>query len=410
MLADSVRSKFETLHPLSNGCCIYRVPQGWRCLHPNDYTPKMVSIGPLHHGNEELKAMEEHKLRYLRCFLQRTNVSIEYFLTFIKVKEAELRNCYAETIAFNSDDFATMIFVDAIFLLEFFLRGFLRDFITSDDRIYGKPRLIDQLIGDLWLLENQLPLFILNELFDLAKTATYGDYYEGLSLFRISRWFWRSGFPNLPIDKDLLDTKFSEAKHFLDLPRLCLQPPQSPAQIGFRGQKMPGAMELHQTGVKFNVGTSKNPFDITFDKGIVKIPFVTIYDNTEKFYRNVLAFERMHGYTRYLNDYIIIMSYLAHTPEDGKLLIQNGIVGLGNSERLSNFFLSLIKECPMGTRFGYTNLVEDLQSYCKSPWHSWKANLRQNYFNTPWASISVAGAVILLVLTLIQTACSVIGL
>ncbi|KAK9220970.1 hypothetical protein WN944_009394 [Citrus x changshan-huyou] len=379
MLADSVRSKFETLHPLSNGCCIYRVPQGWRCLHPNDYTPKMVSIGPLHHGNEELKAMEEHKLRYLRCFLQRTNVSIEYFLTFIKVKEAELRNCYAETIAFNSDDFATMIFVDAIFLLEFFLRGFRRDFTTSDDRIYGKPRLIDQLIDDLWLLENQLPLFILNELFDLAKAATYGDYYEGLSLFRISRWFWGCGFTKFPIDKDLC-------------------------------QIMPGAKELHQSGVKFNVGTSKNPFDITFDKGIIKIPFVTIYDDTESFYRNVLAFERMHGYTRYLNDYIIIMSYLAHTPEDGKLLIQNGIVGLGNSERLSNFFLSLIKECPMGRGFGYTNLVEDLQSYCKSPWHSWKANLRQNYFNTPWASISVAGAVILLVLTLVQTACSVIGL
>ncbi|KAK9220974.1 hypothetical protein WN944_009398 [Citrus x changshan-huyou] len=379
MLADSVRSKFETLHPLSNGCCIYRVPKSWRCLHPNDYTPKMVSIGPLHHGNEELKAMEEHKLRYLRCFLQqRTKVSVEDFLTFIKVKEAELRNCYEETIAFNSDDFATMIFVDAIFLLEFFLRGFRGDFTTSDDRIYGKPRLIDQLIGDLWLLENQLPLFILDELFDLAKAATYGDYYEGLSLFRISYWFWRSGFPNFPIDKDLLDTKFSEAEHFLDLPRLCLQPPQSRVQIEFRR--------------------------------IIKIPFVTIYDDTESFYRNVLAFERMHGYTRYLNDYIIIMSYLAHTPEDGKLLIQNGIVGLGNSERLSNFFLSHIKECLMGRGFGYTNLVEDLQSYCKSPWHSWKANLRQNYFNTPWASISVAGAVILLVLTLIQTACSVIGL
>ena len=150
-----------------------------------------------------------------------------------------MRNCYEETIAFNSDDFATMIFVDAIFLLEFFLRGFRGDFTTSDDRIYGKPRLIDQLIGDLWLLENQLPLFILDELFDLAKAATYGDYYERLSLFRISYWFWRCGFTKFPIDKDLLDTKFSEAKHFLDLPRLCLQPPQSRVQIKFRRQKCP---------------------------------------------------------------------------------------------------------------------------------------------------------------------------
>ncbi|KAH9725894.1 ADP-ribosyl cyclase/cyclic ADP-ribose hydrolase [Citrus sinensis] len=49
----------------------------------------------------------------------------------------------------------------------------------------------------------------------------------------------------------------------------------------------------------------------------------------------------------FLNNKILVG--FAHTPEDGKLLIQIGIVGLGNSERLSN--MRRVK-CPMGRRFG----------------------------------------------------------
>ncbi|ESR59308.1 hypothetical protein CICLE_v10017781mg [Citrus x clementina] len=112
------------MHPYPNGF-ICRVPRPKHCLHPIDYTPKMVSIGPLHHAN--------------------------------------LRNCYAETLELSSDEFVTMILLDAVFLIELFLRGFYPDFIKSWT--------VDQLSADLWLLENQLPVFILNELFELAKNS-----------------------------------------------------------------------------------------------------------------------------------------------------------------------------------------------------------------------------------------------
>ncbi|KAK9220967.1 hypothetical protein WN944_009391 [Citrus x changshan-huyou] len=75
-LADSLSRKFKTLHdPSSEECCIYRVPQSRRCLYPRDYTPQIVSIGPLHHGNEELKDMENNKIVYLRYFFERTKPS-----------------------------------------------------------------------------------------------------------------------------------------------------------------------------------------------------------------------------------------------------------------------------------------------------------------------------------------------
>ncbi|KDO37408.1 hypothetical protein CISIN_1g044160mg [Citrus sinensis] len=78
-LANSLRKKFKTLHHLPEKCCIYRVPQQVRSLNPKAHAPQLVSIGPLHHrNNEELKAMEEQNLRYLEYFLQRT----EWMLCF----------------------------------------------------------------------------------------------------------------------------------------------------------------------------------------------------------------------------------------------------------------------------------------------------------------------------------------
>lgn len=141
MLVDYLRKKFATLRPYPNGF-ICRVPQPKHCLHPSDYTPKMVSIGPLHHCNEEFSGMEEHRINYLHYFLQRTYVRVADFLTSIKINEANLRNCYAETLELSSDEFVTMILLDALFLMELFLRGFYSDFI--------KPWTIDQLSADLW--------------------------------------------------------------------------------------------------------------------------------------------------------------------------------------------------------------------------------------------------------------------
>ncbi|KAK9224586.1 hypothetical protein WN943_009621 [Citrus x changshan-huyou] len=422
-LADSLSGKLKTLrYPSSEARCIYRVPQTRRCFHPIDYTPQIVSIGPLHHGNPELQAMEEHKLRYLHHFLQRTKVSMAQFLEFIKKKETELRNCYADTIDLESDEFITMILVDAVFLIEFFLRATrLPTFVTDDDILFKKsPELSVLGIGmryDIYLLENQLPLSILSELFDLAKTTTHDDdIYEGISLRTLTR-SWLSRDSNLlAIDaENFIAVHFYEAKHFLDLIILCLhslQPPHSPAQSEFPYRNIPGAKELDRAGVKFKSGPNKNLLDIKFDKGTLEIPIFSLFDSTERFYRNLLVFETMHDYpTKYFNDYVITMTYFLVTPKDADLLIQNEIIGLGDSEKLSTVFHSLSKDCVKGGHdFQYVDVARALQAYCKSPWHSWKTNLKQNYFNTPWASISVIAAVILLLLTVTQTICSIIAL
>ncbi|TXG71641.1 hypothetical protein EZV62_000220 [Acer yangbiense] len=113
-----------------------------------------------------------------------------------------------------------------------------------------------------------------------------------------------------------------------------------------------------------------------------------------------------------MNDYGVILNRLLNTPKDVELLIHIKVIDnrILDSE-VSTLFQQLSKDARVHEKeFYYSGLVKDLQVYCKSPCHKWKANLKQNYFNTPWASISVIAAVIILVLTFMQTVCSIVGL
>ncbi|KAL5786907.1 hypothetical protein ACOSP7_003856 [Xanthoceras sorbifolium] len=411
-LADSLRGKFETLYPLSENCCIYRVPPKIRMLNESLYTPKMVSIGPFHHGSKELKAMEEHKLRYLQHFLQRTYVSIEDFLMFIKDKETNLRNCYAETIEFGSEEFVEMILLDGVFLIEILLR-YIPEF-NSVDRIFTRPGMLKDLVLDIMLLENQLPVFILEDLFKLANPALPGRY-NGYSLSQFTRFFFNYIWKDILIDETLLEAHFFEARHFVDLLRLFLQPPErDDTERQADSEALPSVKKLHQAGIKFKLASStKNLLDITYSKGTLEIPKLTIGNMTVNLLRNLQIFEALHCGTNYINDYAVILNRLLSSTKDVELLIQIRIIEnrILDSEGVSTLFRELSRDARVQySNFYYSGLVKDLQDYCKSPRHMLKANLKQNYFNTPWASISVIAAVIMLVLTFIQTLCSVIGL
>lgn len=149
-LANSLKEEFQSLSPpFSYECSIYRVPE--RLLHIKEkaYTPKVVSIGPLHHGKEDLKAMEAHKKRYLQDFVRRTNVCLEDHIQVVKQKEARLRCCYAETIQFGSDEFVKIILVDAAFIIEVLVRSNFKELRDKNDCMFNKPWILQDVWPDL---------------------------------------------------------------------------------------------------------------------------------------------------------------------------------------------------------------------------------------------------------------------
>ena len=52
-------------------CCIYRVLNSLRNIKPEMYTPRLISIGPLHRSRFQCKAMEKQKVRYFTQFTER---------------------------------------------------------------------------------------------------------------------------------------------------------------------------------------------------------------------------------------------------------------------------------------------------------------------------------------------------
>ena len=123
-LVDNIATQLERPTTSTIDYHITRVPDHIRSVNPQAYTPKVISIGPIHHFNEKLKTMEKHKVAYLRYFIIRVNIELEKFQSTIKEMEATIRCCYAETSlrSMSSDDFANMILQDAIFILELFHR------------------------------------------------------------------------------------------------------------------------------------------------------------------------------------------------------------------------------------------------------------------------------------------------
>ena len=168
-LVQSVKKELQISNPLSGTCCIFKVPERLRELNEKAYTPRVVSIGPIHHGKEKLKAMEDHKRMYLQEFIAQSEVSVEGFIELIKEKETRLRNCYAETNGFSSEYFIRMILMDAAFVIMFLLKCKYREFRGSRDSIFYPPFKGYDVKVDICLLENQLPFFILEDLYRISK-------------------------------------------------------------------------------------------------------------------------------------------------------------------------------------------------------------------------------------------------
>jgi hypothetical protein len=424
-LVDSMGKDLRSLSPLSPECVIYKVPERLlRRVKKNAYTPKVVSIGPLHHcGNRALRAMEEHKLRYLGDFIRQTGERLEFFLDFVRNKEAKLRGCYAETMQFSVDEFVKIILVDAAFVVEVLLKSFIPKLQDENDRIFKKPWLIQDVWTDMLLLENQLPFFILEDLFgEVHWSQSDGEETATLTFNKLTEEFFKSRMESPGIEdrwEEICSGDF-KIKHFVDLLRhLQLKPVKERSeseQMKLKKLTMPIVTQLHEAGVRFQVSRSKNLFDIIFDKkkGILKIPSFILSAETELTIRNSLAFEQCHYSEKHINDYVIIMNRLVDTRKDIELLVKEGIVEnrFSYTRELregSNFLNKLADGAILDeNNFYFASLSEELNAYYNTSWHKWKANLKQKYFITPWSDISLLAAVFLLIL--IQTVCSVISL
>lgn len=124
-MVESVIDIKEVKQVKRSECNIYKVPCNLRNLNPKAYTPRLISIGPLHLDNKELKPMQEQKLMYFQFFWDRVDNrdAIEHYKQFLATKETAIRNSYAgEFRNISKERFVDMLLLDSVFIMELFLR------------------------------------------------------------------------------------------------------------------------------------------------------------------------------------------------------------------------------------------------------------------------------------------------
>ncbi|KAI4332479.1 hypothetical protein L6164_017384 [Bauhinia variegata] len=385
-------------------CCIYRVPYHVRKLNVEAYIPNVVSIGPLHHYDKRLQNMERCKRVYFKQFVARTKINLEDLIGSLDETEPTLRLSYSENLEMNKEELVKVILVDACFIVELFWKFFYAEWTDYDLDTVLKPWLSTNIRLDLLLLENQVPFFLLEKVYNLASTRPQGHIpsFLELSIKYFDYYNTQELEPNFTIS------------HFTDLLRTFnLQPSTTlPGRAKENISHIQSATELLEAGVTFQVNhTSKWKLDLHFEEGCLRIPEIEIVDTTEILYLNMVALEQCHyPYSSYITDYIGVMDFLINTKNDVDILVQKKIVinRLGDNDAVAKLFNSLLKNVTIvSTNSLYFDLQTGLDAFCKKWWRKGKVTLKRDYCNNTWRTLATIGAIVILFLTFVQTVTSV---
>ncbi|XP_028786609.1 putative UPF0481 protein At3g02645 [Neltuma alba] len=412
------------------------VPTQLRKPNEQAYSPKLVTIGPIHRGTKShLLAMEEHKWRYMLSLLHRTQnpvSALDKCGTVILGLDDAVRASYGGNIRYDSHELAKIMLLDGCFLLELLLRlspPELMNLLPNDheshnhasDPIVQNEEFLFSVLTDLTLLENQIPFFVIKTLarilFPSLFTRDADNLVSDLAL-SLFRYPW---------------IRCSSVAHFLHLLHL--------SSIVEEGQKVKQAHQelrrcatrLRAAGVAIRPAHCKNilrfNFGFRFSKGVLEIPPLHIVNTTEIYLRNFIAWEQSRiGINRQFTSYALFFKGLICSLQDIELLVENGVIM--NETKISNEdLLELFSTITSGADqmdSSYSQLCEDLNAYsavnplvkfpimmchycrlcvefikffCK---RSYRILIRDHIPNV-WKLIGVIAAALLLALTIMQT-------
>ncbi|KAK8684873.1 hypothetical protein V6N13_040888 [Hibiscus sabdariffa] len=180
--------------------------------------------------------------------------------------------------------------------------------------------------------ENQLPFFVIFELYCMIMRKGEGDLDDAFFVSRRDEWIACMEFKAEAEQKSDRSWKFIRSATELE-----------DAGIDFLGEKFYDQLDRKQRMKSLFVTNNDQAqrihslFDITFTKDtkVLKIPTLHVDDNTERLLRNFMAYEQFTptGEPTCVSDYVF-MDNLINTGRDVQLLCNSGIINnwLGDDE------------------------------------------------------------------------------
>ena len=478
-----------------NRCYIYKVPHKLLKGNREAYTPMLISIGPFHHGKENLRKMEELKVRYFKEACYRTKKKQKELARCVQEKEVEIRQCYSDTFYISSEDFVKMILLDSIFIIEHLWRtkqNLLKSsssndtsYPNSEENENSDPKnslkssgsndtsypnneenensdqktllkssgsngtsyseesgnsdqtkkkyswLSYNILRDLMLLENQVPFFVLEELYNSSYKQIEDPKVEFREfVFDYFIHFCKDYSFKFHSDYKEILKENKKVKHFTDFLRSLLVPREP--KRGKSIKRLPCATKLAEAGVEFREVKNRRLLEIEFQKKPIleKFPFLNLSwllscfpcfkclenmqpvlelqsflvgDATECVIRNLMAFEQRHhpGET-YICNYIVLLDHLINTAEDVDLLVEKKVLvnWLGNNKAVATLINKLCIQIVEGNQSCYYELSERIHGHYSSYWSKLMASFTSLYFRDFWRGITTVVGILVVVLTL----------
>ncbi|KAK4270561.1 hypothetical protein QN277_023583 [Acacia crassicarpa] len=431
---------------------IYKVPCNLRKFDKAEeaYTPQLVSIGPIHHGLlPNLNPMQEQKLRYLVLFwrlVEKQTIDMGKFKKFLEDEEQNIRKRYAENLCdkFNTEKLVEMMLLDSVFIMELFLR--IQNVEKyPDDIIVRQPWLNKSIQRDLLLLENQIPLLILEKLYatfvpnSRKKHATSTFIELARDYFDCYQTYHTNGKCDVEINMNCgtskkgdstsgektgsSDSKGQSPKHFTDLIRsfyICKDLKEFKKWLPLKT-----ATKLRESGVSFEKGNNRRLVHIkfkkvkilswfrclgciipkfTYFKARLEIPELKVDDSTECVLRNLIAFEQCHYPSQpFICSYVSFIDSLIETKDDVELLVEKEVIvhELGSATEVATLVNGLCKHV-VTDKTCYADILNSLNKHYQRRWYRTMAALRMVYFRDTWRGSSTVVGIIVLMFTIIN--------
>ncbi|KAI4969875.1 hypothetical protein ZWY2020_000789 [Hordeum vulgare] len=434
---------------------IYTVPQELKINSYNpmgEYEPVAVCIGskyskvytlpPGSQYRENLLQLDKYKWCCVQQLIRRhsrllepakTLVLLHGCFTSMKRLLPKIRGSYSPQGTLRTDraqsydEVAQMMLLDGCFILHRLLKyarragmeeaggGGEQQFVDDDEdwtQVYGRCFVWQLVTRDLLLLENQIPFFVIRELFQQLRNEDESERLLVTGSLRLFRSLRPQMMHRSPIACD-------GVHHLLHLFYLSVGFPsghrrqhshrrQTDVVMSELPQWIPCAKELEEAGVRFRKRENATSFlDVSFAQGVLEIPQLELNDSSESLFRNLIAFEQTYPDTpRDVSTYAVFMDCLITSAEDMRILDLHGVlVSYLSSRRVAwHFFSDIGGQVHWSVDDNYlVGLMNEVNRYRERRRHKWRAALARNYFSNPWVAMSVFAALLLLSMAMLQT-------
>ncbi|KAL2318051.1 hypothetical protein Fmac_031927 [Flemingia macrophylla] len=209
---------------------IFNVPKSLLSSKKEAYTPQIIALGPYHHRRPELLDTERHKLDAAKKIQNKLKPLkfIDFVTNTVAQNDNHIRSSYNRFLNLDQETLAWMLAIDTSFLLLYLKtypsdrRRLQRSVSLSRRNSFKIGHFVgcsrrntwhQMVIRDIIMLENQIPLFLLRELYNLCYPED--DKNEGLSSTLVS--FCKDLAPVKHIDEERFKEECFTSAHLLEL-------------------------------------------------------------------------------------------------------------------------------------------------------------------------------------------------